>query len=159
MKTIVPFVVAVTASVLFAAVTSAEERVIELTDGSRIRGEIVSMENGSYTIRTGSLGTIKLSSSQIKGITSASQPPATPSDGSSAQGSAIESLQSRIVNNTELMRRILALQNDPRMQAVLSDPELMQAVQRFDLETLSSSPKIKALMNDPTVKEIQDDVQ
>jgi hypothetical protein len=38
------------------------------------------------------------------------------------------------------------------MQAVLSDPELMRAIQSFDLEALQNNPKIQQLMNNSTVR-------
>lgn len=144
----------------------AADREIELTDGTRIRGEVVSLENGSYTIRSKTLGTIKVAATQVKRIGEPSASGSkTSSDSASARAakgagkSAVESLQSSLVNNSELMREILALQDDPQMKAVLSDPELMKAVQNFDLETLRNDPKIKALMDNPTVERIQRDVQ
>jgi len=57
-----------------------------------------------------------------------------------------------------MMNSILELQSDPDMQAVLNAPELMQAVQSFDLETLQNNPKIQKLMSNSTIRDIQRDV-
>ncbi len=134
---------------------------IVLQDGSRIRGEIVSMNNGLYKINTASMGTIELGSNQIKSISSAG------SEGSSGDSSgpvdsamnslaesSMQSIQSSIANSPDLMSSIMALQNDPAMQAVLSDPEVMQAVQNLDFRTLQNHPKMKALMNNQKIREI-----
>ena len=69
-----------------------------------------------------------------------------------ASQSAVQSLQSSITSDPGMMASILALQNDPDMQAVLSDPELMRAIQSFDLEALQNNPKIQQLMNNSTVR-------
>lgn len=162
MKAMTALTAALLAWVMCSSAVLAADREIELKDGTRIRGEVVSMENGSYTIRSSALGTIKVGADQIKRIGQPQPRSAGSAEGRGSQSDEtgiVESLQSRIVNNSELMREILALQNDPQMRAVLSDPELMKAVQNFDMETLRNDPKIKALMENATVKRIQQDVQ
>lgn len=126
--------------------------VINLKDGSKIRGEIVSMEKGTYTVKTTSIGTIQLSDRQVESITQSESNREAPA---SIGGDAVKSIQSSIVSNQSLMGSILKLQEDPAMRAVLADPEVMKAVQSMDFKTLSSHPKIKALMNSSEVKSIQ----
>lgn len=53
------------------------------------------------------------------------------------------------------MNSIRALQNDPDMQAILADPEIMQAVQSFDLTALRNNPKIIKLMQNSKIQSIQ----
>lgn len=132
--------------------------VIVLHDGSRIQGEVLSMSNGQYQIRTDSLGVVTVSKSKIRAIESGSgfsQPVPSMSD---SAGSNIESLQSRLAGDQGVMSMILQLQSDPDMQAVLSDPELMRAVQSFDLQTLQSHPKILKLMQNDKVQSIHNKV-
>lgn len=138
------------------------DRVIVLKDGSRIRGEIISVENGLYRIESDSMGTILLGGNQIQSILSGEESGYQPAEGSlSAEGSLpqMQSIQSTIMSNPGIMSSILALQNDPQMQAVLADPEVMKAIQSFDLEALARNPRIKALMNNPSVKRIQGEMQ
>ena len=145
------------------------ETEILLKDGSRIRGEVVSMSNGMYEIRTQSMGIIKLGSRQIQSISQAGS-----SGGSSAMDTAretaqnlqnkmtsstMESIQSTIANSPGLMNSIMSLQNDPKMQAILQDPELMKAVHNMDFKTLSNHPKMKALMNSQEVRAITNQVK
>lgn len=148
--------VIIAAAVLsFYAVAESE---IVLRDGSRIRGEVLSMQNGLYSIRTESMGTIQLGSRQIQSITSLGVPVPGDSpmaDTSASSKAAVDSIKSGIVNNPGVLSIIMALQNDPQMKAILADPEIMQAVQNLDLQALGNNPKIKALMNNAQVKRIQ----
>jgi hypothetical protein len=150
--------VLVTIGLLLASSSFAEKEVL-LKDGSRLRGEVQSMNNGVYEIRTESLGTIKLSSQKIESITPISStsaltttPPAAPAGVSQ---STFQALQASMTNNAAIMSTIMELQNDPQMKAILADPEVMRAVQNFDFDALASNPKIKALMNNSRVRSIQ----
>ena len=49
-------------------VIAAETQEIELTDGSVITGEVVSLSGGIYTIRSAALGTLRLEASKISVI-------------------------------------------------------------------------------------------
>ncbi len=133
------------------------ESEIVLKDGSRIRGEVLSMQNGLYRIRTESMGTIQLRSREILSITSlgVSVPGDSPgTDTAASSQTAVDSIKSSIVNSPGVMSTIMALQNDPQMKAILADPEIMRAVQNLDLQALGNHPKIKALMNNPKIKRI-----
>ncbi len=147
---------------LVPAVDAASNDIKEimLNDGSRIRGVVESMENGLYQVNTESLGRIQLGSGQIESIRSieAVIAPMVSPDASAVTQSTIDSIQSRITNNASVMRTIMDLQNDPEMKAVLADPEVMRAVQSFDLDALAANPKIKALMNNQKIRSIQGSV-
>jgi hypothetical protein len=146
---------------LLISFSAFAEKEIVLKDGSRLRGEVLSMQNGLYEIRTESMGTVQLGSRQIQSITSlggAAPGEATGADSTALSQSAVDSIKSSIVSNPGVMSRILQLQNDPEMRAVLADPEIMRAVQSFDLQTLSNNPKIKALMDNDKIQSISDSV-
>lgn len=156
----------------FGATADSE---ILLRDGSRIRGEILSLENGVYKIESRSLGTIELASSQIQAILSRSSEvdinsfsapaagaisaPAAGSLPAAGAQSAMQSIQSALTSDPGMMRSIRELQNDPQMKAIISDPEIMKAIQNFDLQALAENPKIKALMANAKIKRIQQKVQ
>lgn len=130
----------------------AEE--IVLRDGSRIQGEVLSMQNGAYQVKTPSLGVINIPKSKVSSINSGGSSSSADSALSSANNSMLESLQSRMVNNPGIMTSIMQLQHDPDMKAVMSDPEVMRAVQNMDFKTLSNHPKIKKLMQNSKVRDI-----
>jgi len=58
------------ALLLVAAFAGADGRGLILEDGSQIRGELISSEQGTYTVRAASLGTIKLSDRQAEKVVS-----------------------------------------------------------------------------------------
>lgn len=142
--------------VFFGALAHAEQ--IVLQDGSTINGEVVSLQSVSYKIKTDSLDVITLQQHQVKSIRQGaeSRQPSVPVDSvNQASPSAVQTLQSSISSDPGMMANILRLQNDPDMQAVLSDPELMRAIQSFDLQALQNNPKIQKLMSNSTVQSIQ----
>lgn len=131
---------------------AGEIRDIELKDGSIIAGEVQSLANGVYTIRTESLGTIRIDDSRIQAIRPRNQaaPPHT-----SDINSQVHSLQDRMQADEKIMKKIRSLKDDPAFQKVLEDPELLDAVSRGDVETLMADPKFLQLMQNPTVQDIQ----
>ena len=139
----------------------ASEQVVTLTDGSRIRGEVVGLQDGRYAIDTAALGRVQVDAASVVSITAAEAAPAQPvSPGLQlSAGDAVARVQSMIADNPSLMSQILRLQTDPDMQAALSDPELMSAVQRFDIDALVKHPKFQALLNNPKIRAIQSTVK
>ena len=113
------------------------------------------MTGGSYQVQTESMGVITIDKGKILSISQGSQPAISSDSSMQAGQSAVQNLQTSIASDQGLMTSIRQLQSDPDMQAVLSDPELMRAVQSFDLQTLQNHPKIKKLMNNSNVQSIQ----
>lgn len=142
-------------------IVGANAEQIELVDGSKIQGRVLSMNNGSYTIETQSMGVITLRQDQVRSISQGGASVPAPASSSLADQavqagqSAVQSLQSAMTSNEGVMASIMQLQSDPDMQAVLQDPEVMQAIQSMDFETLRNHPKIKKLMNNSKVRSIQ----
>jgi len=133
---------------------------IELKDGSRIEGEIQSIENGVYTVRSSSIGTVHIAQSNILRIVYAGDVAnAAPSSGKSparddAVTSDIQQLQAHLAQDPAAMQSIMSLQSDPQIQAVLSDPEIAKALQEGDYFSLLSNPKIHALESNEHLKQL-----
>ena len=127
------------------------------------------MDGKVYRLRSDTLGTITVPEDQVKAIRSpgetivrpqitpepipstSSSPLATPTPTPSAND-----LQQVLSQDPAAMNKILSLQNDPLMQQILSDENTMRAVQAGDLGTLLNDPKVRALLNHPTVRELSD---
>ena len=95
---------------------AGEMREIELNDGSIITGEILSLAKGVYTVKSASLGTIKLDETIIRAIHA--KPPTPPVYGNNLSGSVNEDIRSvqekmteRMMSDEEVMSKILSLQN------------------------------------------------
>jgi hypothetical protein len=128
---------------------AGEIRVIELTDGSTITGEVSSLNKGVYVIKSESLGTIKLEESKVRAIRSKS------SGDNAASVQDTRALQEKMLSDREIMGLIQSLQNDPDFKKILEDPEIMKAVNAGDVSALTANPKFMKLLDNATVKEIQ----
>jgi hypothetical protein len=131
---------------------------IELVDGGMIRGEIISRSDGVYVVKSDSLGTLKVKESEIRVIrvgSAGATEKEIVSATKRAAASEIQSLQQSMTNNDEVMGLVMSLQNNPKMQALLKDPEVMKAVSAGDITTLMANPKFMELLNNPEIKEIQ----
>ncbi len=130
----------------------------ELTDGTVIHGRLVSYANGVYTIRSKSLGTVKISEEKVKATRhaggAASAPAATQTSGG-GYGRDVQGMVTKMQGDEEIMSLINSLKDDPEMQALLNDPEVMNAISSGNLSALMANPKIMELLNNPKVREIQ----
>jgi hypothetical protein len=139
---------------------SGELKQIELTDGSVITGEVLSLANGIYTIRTASLGTVTVRDDRVRTIRSRGRAvPTTPSPSTAPSSSDISSLEEEMMNDGEVMDMIQSLKNDPSFQKALEDPEIMKAVVSGDTAALLANPKFLEIMNNATVRDIQQKMQ
>jgi hypothetical protein len=129
-------------------VNAAETREIELTDGSVITGEVVSLSGGIYTVRSATLGTLRIESSNIRVIRL--QGAAAPV----GAGGQVKALEDKMLGDREIMDAIRALQNDPDLQKILQDPEIMKAVQAGDIAALMRNPEFMKLLNKQAVQDI-----
>ena len=130
---------------------------IELTDGSVILGEVLSSKGGVYTIRSETLGTIKIDESRIRVIHFKNSNERKEGKGLSdemASRMQLQQLRKSMTANPEIMNMILSLQNNPDFQAVLKDKAIMEAVNAGDIQALLSNPKFMKLLNSPVVQDI-----
>ncbi len=142
----------------FRSAAAAELRELDLFDGSTITGEVQSLSNGIYTVKSGSLGIIKIEASKIKAIHAISSPAGTGTGNGGSVGE-MKSLQEKMLNDTEIMSLILNLQNDPDFKKILEDPEIMKAVNAGDIAALQANPRFMKLLNNTTIKEIEGKVK
>jgi len=139
-------------------VSAGEIREIELKDGSILTGEVLSLSNGIYTIKSDSLGALRVEESAVRVIRSKS-----PSGGAASSPSGtsadVGSLQKKMLSDQEIMGLIQSLQNDPEFKKILEDPEFMKAVNAGDITALMANPRFMKLLNNSTVQEIQKKVK
>jgi len=142
---------------LFAGDTAT----IYFNDGSVLAGEIISINNGVYSIQTESMGLINVNKSKISTINFESRSKISPSHSEKTGGTGNSDVmeQAAVLSKTlmadeEIMKMIMELQNNPDFQAVLSDPEMMNAINTGDIDDLLSNPKFLKLMNNSTVESI-----
>ena len=142
--------------------SAADPKTIQLEDGSSLRGEVVSLQNGVYTIRTQSLGLIMLNAARvtsINGISAANTSKPAKSRSTGSETIEFDAIRALMMSNVDIMTSILDLHNDPELKAVLSDADIMRAVQNFDIEALTNNPKFRQLMDHPKIRQIQKQVR
>jgi hypothetical protein len=141
-----------------AGLYAGEYSEIDLIDGSTIYGEIVSFNAGVYTVKSSSLGTLKVAESDIREIrVNSANPKNRDSAGpeKASIDSEIQALQTVMQNDQEIMAIILSLQNDPDFQKIISDPDILNALNSGDITALISNPKFMSLLNNQKIQQIQ----
>ncbi len=149
---------------LVAAPAAAAESRIELRDGSVISGELVSIGDGRYRVRSSALGEVSIPESQVLAIRPAGAPtalPAAPSvtpapaaAGTAPTGLDIGSIRQQILGQPETMEAIGRLQDDPQIKSLLSDPELVRRIMSGDIEAVRSDPRFQQLLANPSIRAI-----
>lgn len=139
------------------SVAASDSREIMLIDGSVISGEILAFDGSIYTIESGSLGTVKIDSSEIKVIQTPSRANRLNQQSGILQGDLL-SLQQTLIQNADVMRLIESAQTDPQIKAILNDQQIMQSIMAGDIQALMNNPKFTALMNNPTINRIKEQV-
>jgi hypothetical protein len=66
----------------------------------------------------------------------------------------VQELREKMLGDPGIMALILAMQNDPEVQALLSDPKIVAAAQAGDMGALLGDPRIMKLLENPRVQEI-----
>jgi hypothetical protein len=151
-------------SIAAASASAGGIREVELTDGSVITGEVLSLSNGVYTVKSETLGTMKIGESKIRAIREKDHG-AAGSEQSGQAGDAgganvpVKSLQDKMMNDGEIMKMIKTLQNDRDFQKILEDPEVMKAVNSGDISALMANPGFMKLLDNKTVQDIQNKVK
>ncbi|HYE85367.1 MAG TPA: hypothetical protein VEA16_03355 [Vicinamibacterales bacterium] len=148
-----------TALAFSASVLSAP--IIELTDGSRVQGDIQGIEGGIYTIVSPALGTLRIPQAKIARIVydGGGESGDAPASGNDALASQMAQLQAQLARDPGVMQLIQQLQSDPQIQALLNDPQIMQAIQQGDYASLMNNAKIRALENNAQLKQLLQQVQ
>lgn len=157
----------------FASLTFATQKSkIDLTDGSTLDGEVISVEEGVYTIKSPSLGALKIEESKIRAIRSADPTAAIPAVGVSAVSqkditsldattiqNEVGKIQPAIASNPDIMKAIPGLLSNPDFQALLKDPEIVNAAKSMDVKALMANEKFVKIINDPTIQEISQKIK
>ncbi|MFZ5800717.1 MAG: hypothetical protein ACOY3D_05005 [Candidatus Omnitrophota bacterium] len=126
---------------------AAESRV-ELTDGGVIKGEVIALADGVYTIKSAALGEMKIPAEKVLRI--------EPAEGTSAgsMSSQMEAYKAKILNNAEIMNMISRLAAQPQIQEMVKDPQIQSSAKSGDIQTLLKNKKFTDFVNSPEVQKI-----
>ncbi|MBN2060279.1 MAG: hypothetical protein JW882_07665 [Deltaproteobacteria bacterium] len=141
MRNFILFFFTIILSITQAAAGELKE--IQLNDGSILFGEIISMNNDIYIVKSRSLGNIEINNSKIYAI--------NPMEISKEQ---YQELQQKMLDDKDIMAIILSLQNDPDVIDVLNNQDLMAEINAGNIANLSSNPTFIKLLSNPKFQEI-----
>lgn len=140
-------------------IDAAHTSKIELTDGSILEGEIVSFSEGQYTIKSPSLGILKIGESKIRNrrildpIATLPKGAAASVDAAAIQDGA-QKVQAVITGDPDIMKSLPELLANPDFQDILKDSEVLNAVEAMDVKTLMANEKFVKAVHDPKIREI-----
>ena len=66
----------------------------------------------------------------------------------------LQGLQTKMLNDSQVMDLISALQSDPDIMALISDPVFVQAINTRNVDILTNDPRFTKLFSNPRIKEI-----
>ncbi len=144
------------------------EAIISLQDGSQLRGEVISMQDGVYTIQTPIIGTLQVQSNQITSISAGgTSAPANPVPETAPAGNAnnaeinqkLNTMQTQLLADPQFIAEVQELVNDPEIVQLMSDPSIMQAVMARDVRMMESNPRAKELMANPKMQALIEKLQ
>jgi hypothetical protein len=133
-------------------------REIVMKDGSVIMAEVLSYQNGVYTLHSANLGKLQVQDSAISSIRlpgETTEENSVPSTGDVAQQPTqrgIQEARETVLSNPGLLEMVLNMQNDPEVQDILQDPEIMALISAGDVQKLETKPKFIKLMENPKIR-------
>ena len=141
--------------ILSAPYGSAFAATLVLKDGTVIHGEIKALQDDVYSVETDSLGTLRVPKQIVRTIDHGGEHATeSPTSASSAEQAELQAMQSSMMQNPNVLSMILSLQDDPQMQALLADPDIMSAIESGNYAALMNHPKIIALTSNAKVREV-----
>ena len=104
-------------------------------------------------------GTVHYSDTRNNGIGASSAETLPRIDEFGSAAPKVDDLKEQILKDEGVMLLIHEMQNDPEIQALLSDPAIINALQAGDIGTLITNPAFLKLLNKPRVREIEKKMQ
>ena len=146
-------------SINTAVFADSPEQIITLKDGSQIKGKLVGINNGTYTIQVPVVGDVHASIADVISVTNDIAP--TPATGPTQRsGNApnydqqIAANQKQLMSDPESMELLHQMMQDPQIMKLLQDPSLIKAVTSRDYGSVQNNPSVQKLLNTPQMQAI-----
>ncbi|OGX29793.1 MAG: hypothetical protein A2705_01455 [Omnitrophica WOR_2 bacterium RIFCSPHIGHO2_01_FULL_52_10] len=136
-------------------------KVITLKDGSVIKGNVLQLTDGIYTLETDNLGKVNVAESEIVSIAAESTPAlqATGDTASAALKGQAQEIQTNLLSDPSIMAEIQNIMQDPEIRGVLSDPAFMNAIMSYDPKQIQQSEKTQYLLQNPKFQSLMEKIQ
>ena len=134
-------------------------KIITLKDGSVVKGNVLQLTDGVYTLETDNLGKVTVPESDVMSITSISEgAPAQDTAGASLKGQ-VQEMQTSLLSDPEVMTEIQNIMQDPEIRGVLSDPAFMNAIMSHDPNQIKQNEKTQYLLQNPKFQSLMEKIQ
>ena len=136
-------------------------KVITLKDGSVIKGNVLQLTDGIYTLETDNLGKVNVAESEIVSIAAESTPAlqATGDTASAALKGQAQEIQTNLLSDPSIMAEIQNIMQDPEIRGVLSDPAFMNAIMSYDPKQIQQSEKTQYLLQNPKFQSLMEKIK
>lgn len=137
-------------------------KVIKLKDGSTLKGKVLRLDDGVYTLETSNLGEMNIDEADILSITTqdlSEKPATTSSTQKSELQRQVQQIQGTILSDEDVMTEIQNLLKDDNIKAMLSDPKLLEDVTSFDRQRIEQNTSIQDLMNNLKMRNLMNKIQ
>ncbi len=155
------FTLAIALSLIFIQPLLAESiKTIKLKDGSILKGQVIQLTNGTYTIKTSQFGEVKIPESNIFSIVSP-QAASQQTDLSSSKTqlkNQVQQLQGSLLSDPALMKEIQGMVQNKEIMKILSDQNVVNDVMSYDQNRIENNDKIKSLMNNPDMQRLMNKI-
>lgn len=156
-----------TVSVLsLASAAPASSKIITLKNGSILKGKVIQLKDGIYTLEIPDLGRVDIPEANILSITSPRAPSSqhSQSDGSknlqkAELKSQVDKIQGNILSDPGLMMDLQNIIADKEIQAMLSDPRLLNDVLSYDPEKIQRNDNVQNLMQNKNMQKFMEKVR
>ena len=139
---------------------SAENlKTITLTDGTILKGKLLSFQNGIYTVETTRLGQVRIKDADIASIASGSTAPSAAAISSPQNPGQIQTIQSQLLSDPEIIQDLQTIAQDPQMIELFSDKDFMSAVLSNDPEKIKQHPNSQVMMQNSKFQELLQKIQ
>jgi len=144
-------------------------KIIRLKDGSLLKGRIVDVHNGYYTIQTLVTGPIEVAESDVVSIT-ADRPKSLPSNtggqaknfststasAQMAPSQQIQDMQQKVLADPGIQGELQALTMDPEIMELLGNKNLLDAVFSQDPVRMQNDPNLQKLLQNPKIQQLME---
>ena len=165
----IPFFVSFSILLLSSPSNAESIKLFTLKDGSRIKGQLISVQGDIYKIQTAQLGEININGEQIVTI---SAPPEvvnlgqTQNNTSEVQSNTTQEfkdqtmhLQQQFSTDPDIMKDIQNIIDDPEMMQFLSDKNFISDMMSYDTEKIKNNPRTEEMMRNPKIQGLINKIQ
>ena len=164
-KYLLTFILTITLLSL-ASAAPKKLKIITLKGGSTLKGEVIQLKDGIYTLEILDLGRMNVPESNIQSITSSETPGSqySQSDGSNSLQKAqvksqVNQIQKNILSDPGLMIELQNILNDGEVKAMLSDPKLLNDVLSYDPEKIQQNDNVQDLMQNEKMQKLMEKIR